>query len=269
MPWRYVSNNNYASFYYPENLRITRDASEGVFDLASLMYHELAHANDFFAQSIWANLDRNDRILDAADKILKSTGIQSDMLSTSLPLNSTQMYRLAQVRYQGETATSNEKNYNPNDVTGFFSPEHAPQFYNYSSKREDYAMLFDGFMMKARYDIDRDVAVTSQPKNAGEQYIVTWGQRGRIGDVNIKPRVDYVTRRILPEFTSAANIINNLAAPIAMESGKTWAENLAISPEENQANKIVLDSFQLTHSKANKFNANGPMFYEKPIPKRN
>jgi hypothetical protein len=269
MPWRYVNNNNYASFYYPENLRITRDASEGVFDLASLMYHELAHANDFFAQSTWADLDRNDRILDAADKILKSTGIQSDMLSTSLPLNGTQMYRLAQVRYQGETATSSEKNYNPDDVTGFFSPEHAPQFYNYSSKREDYAMLFDGFMMKARYDIDRDVAVTSQPQSAGEQYIVTWGQRGRIGDVNIKPRVDYVTRRILPEFTSASNIINNLAAPIAMVSGKTWAENLAISPEVNQANKIVLDSFQLTNSKAKRFNANGPIFYEKPIPKRN
>ena len=269
MPWRYVKNNNYASFYYPENLRIIRNASDGLFDLASLMYHELAHANDFFAQSTWANLDRNDRILDAADKILQSTGIQSDMLSTSLPLNGTQMYRLAQVRYQGETATSNEKNYTPRDITGFFSPEHAPQFYNYTSKREDYAMLFDGFMMKARYDIDRDVAVTSQPQSAGEQYIVTWGQRGRIGDTNIKARVDYVTRRILPEFTSASSIINNLAAPIAMDSGKTWAENLSISPEVNRTNKVMLTGFELNNSKANKFNANGPMFYEKPIPKRN
>ncbi|TWX72522.1 hypothetical protein [Colwellia sp. C1TZA3] len=269
MPWRYVKNNNYASFYYPINLRLTRDASEGVFDLASLMYHELAHANDFFAKSTWASLDRNDRILDAADKILKSTGIQSDLLSTSLPLNGTQMYRLAQVRYQGETATSSEKNYNPSDVTGFFSPEHAPQFYNYTSKREDYAMLFDGFMMKARYDIDRDVAITSQPQNAGEQYIVTWGQRGRIGDTNIKARVDYVTRRILPEFTSASSIINDLAIPIAMDSGKTWAENLAISPEVNQANKVVLDGVPLNNLKANRFNANGPIFYEKPIPKRN
>ena len=92
------------------------------------------------------------------------------------------MYRLAQVRYQGETATATEANYSPSDVTAFFSPEQAPQFYNYTSKREDYAMLFDGFMMKARYDVDRDIAITNQPQSAGEEYIVTWGQRGRIGD---------------------------------------------------------------------------------------
>ena len=263
LPWRYVKNNRYASFYYPKDIRVTRAASEGVYNLASLMYHELAHANDFFAQSTWANLNRNDRILTAADKILQSTGIQSDLLSTALPLNGTQMYRLAQVRYQGETATAQEKSYNPTDVSGFFSPEHAPQFYNYTSKREDYAMLFDGLMMKARYDVDRDIAVTNQPQSADEQYIVTWGQRGRIGDINIKQRVNYVTRRILPEFTEATNFINNLAAPLAMDSGKTWMENLTISPSINQT---TLDDFSFNNSKPHRMNANGAMFYEKPMP---
>ena len=268
MPWRYVKNNDYASFYYPDNMRVTRDASDGIYNLASLMYHELAHANDFFAQSTWANLDRNDRILDAADKIIQTTGIQSDLLSTTLPLNGAEMYRLAQVRYKGETATSSEKNYSPSDVTSFFSPEHAPQFYNYSSKREDYAMLFDGFMMKARYDIDRDIAITNQPQSASEQYIVTWGQRGRIGDENIKQRVDYVTRRILPEFTSASGIISNLSVPIMMESGKTWTENLTISPTVNNPEKIALDGQLLNNSKGDRINADGPMFYEKTMPTR-
>ena len=263
LPWRYVKNNHYASFYYPKGIRVTRAASEGVYNLASLMYHELAHANDFFAQSTWSNLNRNDRILAAADKILQSTGIQSDLLSTALPLNGTEMYRLAKVRYQGETATAQDKSYNPTDVTGFFSPEHAPQFYNYTSKREDYAMLFDGLMMKARYDVDRDIAVTNQPQSADEQYIVTWGQRGRIGDTNIKQRVNYVTHRILPEFTEATNLINNLAAPLAMDSGKTWAENLTISPSVNQA---TLDDLSFNDSKRHRVIADGAMFYEKPIP---
>jgi len=268
IPWRYVKNNNYASFYYPEDMRVTRDVSDGVYNLAALMYHELAHANDFFAQSTWANLNSNDRILDAADKIIQSTGIQSDLLSTTLPLNGAEMYRLAQVRYQGETATANEKNYSPSDVTGFFSTEHAPQFYNYTSKREDYAMLFDGFMMKARYDVDRDIAVTNQPESTAEEHIVTWGQRGRIGEENIKQRVDYVTRRILPEFTSATNIINNLPIPIAMNSGQTWAENLTISPIVNQTKKSNVGGLPLNNSKRHRINADGQMFYEKPIPKR-
>ena len=56
MPWRYVKDNSYASYYYPEDMRVTRQASDGLYRLASLMYHELAHANDFFAQSTWAKL---------------------------------------------------------------------------------------------------------------------------------------------------------------------------------------------------------------------
>ena len=268
MPWRYVKDNTYASFYYPDDMRVSRDASDGLYSLASLMYHELAHANDFFAQSSWASLNRNDRILDAAEKVLQSTGIQSDSLSISLPLYGDEMYRLAQVRYQGETATTTEQSYSPNDVTSFFSPEHAPQFYNYSSKREDYAMLFDGFMMKARYDIDRDIAITNQPQSASDEYIVTWGQRGRIGDENIKQRVDYVTRRILPEFTSASSIISNLSAPIAMESGKTWGENLAISPVINQTEKSTAQAIPLNNFKLDRVGVNGPFFYEKPIPTR-
>ena len=50
--------------------------------------------------------------------------------------------------------------------------------------------------MKVRaYNVDRDVSVTKSATSANEDYIVTWGQRGRIGDSNIKPRVEYVTRK--------------------------------------------------------------------------
>jgi hypothetical protein len=268
MPWRYVKNNNYASFSYPDNVRVTRDAADSAYSLAALIYHELAHANDFFPKSSWASLQPNDRILDAVDKIIKATGAQSDMLANSLPLNSTEMYRLAQVRFHGETATANEKNYSPGDVTTFFSPEHAPQFYNYSSKREDYAMLFDGFMMKARYGVDRDVAITNQPQSATEEYVVAWGQRGRIGDNNIKPRVEYVTRRILPEFTNVRDVINSLASPITMQVGKTWAENLTISPLTNQINHKDANESPLNKAIYHRRNADGGVFYEKPLPLR-
>jgi hypothetical protein len=192
----------------------------------------------------------------------------SDRLSVAMPLNGAEMYRLAQVRYQGETATTREKNYTPSDVSGFFSPEHAPHFYNYSSKREDYAMLFDEVMMKARYDVDRDIAVTNQPNSTGEEYIVTWGQRGRIGEANIKPRVEYVTQRILPEYNEASSFINNLTAPIAMQAGKTWAENLAISPIVEQSQNVDKSNAHSAQSKKNKLNSDGKIFYEKPIPIR-
>ncbi|AZQ84712.1 hypothetical protein EKO29_12320 [Colwellia sp. Arc7-635] len=271
MPWRYVINNSYASFSYPSNMRITRDPADAVYTFAALMYHELAHANDYFPQSEWASINKNDRVLDNANQ-RREDGIPSDKLSIALPLHGDEMYRLAQVRFQGETATETEKSYSPSDVTGFFSPEHSPHFYNYSSKREDYAMLFDAIMMKARYNVDRDIAVTSKASTSAE-YVVTWGQRGRIGDENIKPRVDYVTSRILPEFTEASDIIDNLVTPIAMQPGRTWAENLAITPTINKINNVTdkvdtfsSDSFLLDNVRYQKINVNGQMFFEKPLP---
>ena len=268
MPWRYVKSNNYANYFYPEDVRVTRDAADGVYQLAALMYHELAHANDYFPQSIWASLNRNDRILDTIDQQEKDGGIQSDKLATALPLNGAEMYRLAQVRYQGETATTTEQNYSPNDVAGFFSPEHSPHFYNYSSRREDYAMLFDELMMKVRFDVDRDIAITNQPQSAEEEYIVAWGQRGRIGENNIKPRVDYVTRRILPEFTEVSETVNNLATPIVMQIGKTWAENLTISPSISQVINKDANESPLNKTIHYRVNADGGVFYEKPMPLR-
>ena len=271
MPWRYVINNSYASFSYPRNMRVTRDESEAVYNFSALLYHELAHANDYFPQSEWASINKNDRVLDNANQ-RREDGLPSDKLSVALPLQGDEMYRLAQVNYQGETATDTDKNYSPSDVAGFFSPEHAPSFYNYSSKREDYAMLFDAMMMKARYNVDRDIAVTNQASTS-EELVVTWGQRGRIGEENIKPRVDFVTSRVLPEFTQASNIIDNFAAPIEMEAGRTWAENLAISPTISQMNKetdkvdtFSSTSFMLDNVKYQKINVNGQMFFEKPLP---
>ena len=93
-------------------------------------------------------------------------------------------------------------------------------------------MLFEELMMFSRYNIVRDVAVTNQPQGEtvfADNYIVDWGQRGRIGDEEIKPRVGYVARRVLPSF-DADSVIDTLPAPVAMTAGDDWIENLGISP---------------------------------------
>jgi hypothetical protein len=267
MPWRYVRDNDYLSTYITEDTRTSRDAEDGVYRLLSLMYHELAHANDFFPKSGWSSLDRTQQIYKT---IPDQT--QSNLLQTAYPLNGSEMYSLAQVRFHGEQASNTQKSYMPEDVSQFFSSEEAPQFYNYSSIREDYAMLFDGFMMKARYNIDRDVAITNQPdENASSQdYIVNWGQRGRISEEAIKPRVLYVTQRILPEFTEAEDTLNNLPAPIEMEQGKSWIENLDISPSSAPKSLAKAQVSALTRKAAivRPINEFTHRFIEKPLPDR-
>jgi len=264
IPWRYVKNNDYTTTYISQNDRSSREPEDILYGLTALMYHELAHANDFFPPSSWSSLQSSDEILVAAQKISDTVGYQSTRLKNTLPLLGDEMFALAQVRYHGVSASETQKSYQPSDVTAFFSSETAPQFYNYSSIREDYAMLFDGFMMKARYDISRDVAVTNSPKNAGETYVVNWGQRGRIGEETIKPRVLYALKNILPEFSNAESTVNALPDPIMMNGGATWAENLGISPISAMQSERFNREKSSNKQKERRFIQHH--FYEKPVP---
>ncbi|HCM48694.1 MAG TPA: hypothetical protein DIS98_14740 [Colwellia sp.] len=274
MPWRYVKDNDYASFNFNKSSRITRTAAEGLLRLTSLMYHELAHANDFFPSNEWYVHTSDQRVLDAA----VSTNFESDELAISLPLSSQEMRDLGQVSFAGETANQTQKNYLPADIKGFFSPDRASDFYAYSSLREDYAMLFEELMMQNRFAVLRDVAITNQPVGeniSASDYIVTWGQRGRIGDEKLRARVLFSASRVLPEFDSQG-AINLVPTPIVMVQGDSWIDNLAISPSELSMSNLTKklrsytnpDEFSRVTSKnaevapLNSFNR----YYQKPLP---
>ncbi len=264
MPWRYVKDNQYANSYIPDNLRITRDQTDGLYRLASLMYHELAHANDFFPKTEWFNHDQGLRILDAA----LSSSFESDDLAIAYPLNGNEMYGLAKVSFSGETATNTQKSYLPSDIKAFFSPQVANDYYNYSSPREDYAMLFEALMMQSRYDVLRDSAVTNLPSGENisiRDYIVAWGQRGRIGEETIKPRVEFVTTRVLPEFDSVS-IIDSLPAPISMVEGNNWLDNLTISPID--AAKVKKSKSILRNENAEQEMTIQAPYYHKKLPEQ-
>lgn len=235
MPWRYVKDNDYAYSTIPTSVRTDRTESDGLYRLTSLMYHELAHANDFFPSSRWSTYSSSQRILDAA----VSNSTQSDNLSVALPLKSQTMRDLAQVSFAGESATNTQKSYLPTDIETFFSPDAATDFYAYSSLREDYAMLFEELMMQKRFDIFRDVAITNQPIGDNifsSDYKVTWGQRGRIGEQDVQPRVLFSASRVLPEFDSETALMT-VPTPIQMTSGNDWIENLTISPIQSNKQK--------------------------------
>lgn len=227
MPWRYVKDNNYANNYIGVEERVNRTTDDGLYRLVSLMYHELAHANDFFPRNEWFIHSNTMRVLDAAN----DSNFESDSLAIAYPLQSSEMRALANVSFGGNTASNTQKSYLPTDIKTFFSTDNASDFYNYSSEREDYAMLFEELMMQSRYGIFRDVAITNKPtsdKVQGSDYIVTWGQRGRIGEATLKPRVLFSASRVLPEFDSAT-ALDHVPAPILMTAGDDWIENLPIS----------------------------------------
>ncbi len=229
---RQVKNNAYARRSFPATTRLTRTVDELVFDLGRLMYHELAHAGDYFppsdrtldpAQSIWANVVGR----------LNARTLASDALAAQYPLTSAEMKGLGQVLYQGATPTDAQKAYTAADVGRFFGGDRASDDYAYSivgnnNSREDLAMLNEEFMMSYRQGVQYDLAFTNKYVDgmSGAQLIVAWGERGRIAEPAIKPRIKLVLQRIEPWIDPAA--VDGLPAPLMMRVGGSWDANLVL-----------------------------------------
>ncbi|MCU8106019.1 hypothetical protein [Shewanella sp. SM101] len=233
MPWRYVKDNQYTSLGVPITVRANRTLAQINPDLASLLYHELAHANDFFPRSVHATLT-GPRLLDDYSRRNASKSLISDQVSKTYPLTSTEMMGLANVSFLGAAASNVQKTYQASDVSTFFSTDIASDFYAYSSTREDAAMLFEEAMMSYRYQILRDVAVTNKPAIlTADSLIIDWGQRGRIAQDSLENRAALVIDEMLPEL-NGISLVESLPEPMNMVQGQSWRQTLAISPANTQ-----------------------------------
>ncbi|RJG20594.1 hypothetical protein D3872_08205 [Massilia cavernae] len=230
---RQVKNNDYARRTFPSTERMTRSVDELVMVLGRLLYHELGHSSDFFGPSqralnpslsIWANVSPR----------IGAATLSSDVLANQYPLTSAEMFGLGQVLFQGTTPTEEQKRYTAADVGRFFGSDRASDDYAYSvtganNSREDLAMLFEEFMMSYRHNIQYDIGFTNLFSEGmpASQVLVAWGQRGRIADPAVKPRIKLVLQRIAPWIDPSA--VDALPAPIMMRPGVSWDGNLVLT----------------------------------------
>ena len=226
-PWRYVLNNRYAFGSYPVRERRTRDIGALRYELGWLLYHELAHANDFIPPRVHASLRGDLRVYEASPPLTASQD-----LAQRLPLMSAEMKALARVRFLGDTATPLQIGYTPDNVAGFFSADRASDHYSYTApsgqsfSREDLALLVEEAMMQLRYGVLRDQAYTDKLASGASSAdsVVRWGQRGRVGEAAIRPRVALVLADVMPWL--GPGIAAGLAPPLAMRPGQSWGNNL-------------------------------------------
>jgi hypothetical protein len=230
---RQVKNNDYARMAYPSDERVTRPESDLIVGLGRLLYHELAHAGDYFAPAS-RNLNNSLSIYLNVAPRADARLLPSDDLAIAYPLLSAQMKGLGQVMFIGATPTAEQKAYTAAQVGAFFASDVASDEYAYSidgneSSREDLAMLFEEFMMSYRHGIQYDVAYSNvyRAGMTSDDLIVQWGQRGRVGSASIKPRVKLVVSKVAPWISLAA--VDALPAPIQMTPGRSWDATLNLS----------------------------------------
>ncbi len=233
-PWRYVFNNDYVSYSYPAGSKYVRSWAHITPDLASLLYHELAHANDYFPRSSHATLS-GQSLLAAALERIEQQALISDSLNASYPLNSALMKGLAQVSFQGNDADDTQQTLTPADVASAYFDDRASEYYAYITYREDLAMLFEETMLQHRYGYLRDTAIISTGSaNSETSLIIAQGQRGRVGDDALQARVQLVFDAIWPEL---GRISQQLVSPQWLNAGANWFDAIVVPESSNNLNR--------------------------------
>lgn len=218
--WRYVKDGKSIFAYFDPTQRITRSTADLGNESSWLLYHELTHALDYTPPGAYASLNPDLSVLANLTPRYNAYQLTSDTLDALYPLRSTEMSSLAQVMYQGATATALEKTYTATQVGGFFAPDLATDDYAYSHVAEDVAMTQEEALMARRLGIRRDVGYV----DAGDtDRLVRWGERGRVGQPAIQPRLRHITGALVPWFP--ASELNLLAAPEPLAVGVPWRSN--------------------------------------------
>lgn len=237
-PWRYVQNGRSVFTYFDPRARITRTIDDVRNEAAPLLYHELAHALDFLPPAQYAALDNQRSPWDNVSPRYAAGQLASDLVSAQFPLTSSELRLLGNVMFRGSTATALQRSYTPDQVANFFIADLATDPYAYSNSREDAAITLEEFLMSHRLGIARDFAIADKitSTTTGASLMVRWGQRGRVGETAIKPRVASLVSQLTPWIP--ATEVDTLPAPLAMRAGDSWHGNLALpSPLQSIAVK--------------------------------
>ncbi len=223
--WRYVKDNKYAMKYYSLDSGVTRTLEDIKLPLARVLYHELAHANDFAA-----NIDKADKtksIGAALEEFIDQS--PSALLNQKYSLKSSTLKSLAGILYRGEPSTSTLDSLSSEDVGKEFEPDGASDLYGFNNRFEDFAMLFEETMMQKNFDIQRDVAFLKKDSS----YTVGWGERGRIASENVKERAKFVAKALLPG-VDWESFFDDEVGEVKKLKNVGWFESIDLNSSEAQ-----------------------------------
>lgn len=209
----------YADEYSPDiNLRQSRSLDTLAMPLASLLYHELSHANDYMPITAINSLTAGQMMgtaYDAMPQVQVST-----RLGQQYPLSDNRLKGLAQVEFGGEKPTALQSSYSPAQVGDWFFADKGTDMYNFYNSAEDLAMTFEESMMLSRFGVNRYFMFMT-PKTASTPFSVARGYKNWISAPAVKSRAEFVVNNILPEALAVVNQKLSVTSPTPLCAGTT------------------------------------------------
>lgn len=227
--WRYTKDNDFAFPSWSLNNDVERNVDQMSMALLRLLYHELAHANDFMPPAELAGLSPSLSVLQALESVANNW--VSNELYDDSPANSQLMVNLADARFRTGEPSETQKTFSAEFVGSEHANDVPNHFYGYSTRREDLAMMFEAVMMKRNFDIEMDIAyldIPTQSDPSCNDYKVGWGKRNLIGSALVKDRANFVAAKVLPELDWNL-FFQNIDSDKDMLAGVGWCANLVLS----------------------------------------
>lgn len=241
---RFIKEGESAYSYHSLSGTEERDIDDIILPMASLLFHELAHANDFMPASLMASINIEKPLWSEINRF--SNQQLNEQLKQSYPISDATLKAQAAILYSGKVATDEQKSQSASYLGLLFEQEGSNHLYSYSHDAEDVAMLFQATMLNYYYGIEMDSAFVIQPTTDSvscSDYIVAWGQRNRIADPSTKPRAQFVSQQLLEQLDFTA-FFNDLAdaqnfPPLTDWCNRSLAQDISVRRSSQAPFKII------------------------------
>lgn len=220
-----------------------RNFNDTIAPFAGLLYHELAHANDFVPPSMRNSLDTTKIVSDAIRDI--SDARISSALYSYFPLTSSKLLSLGKVMYHGHVATEEEKELSGYVAGELFDEDFASDIYAYSNLYEDLATLFADAMMKIYFDVNNNVVFVNADKLNNEDVIeLEWGIRNPVAKEGVVNRALFVANNLNPRENGWSALFNTHIGTAAYLQSKQYEKPAFNKSNSNFRNQIRIEDFK-------------------------
>lgn len=220
--FRYMIGTERAYRFFPPNGE-SRTATELKYIFSRLIFHELAHANDFQPPSQHATLKRSDTPLENSQDH-RSRWISNE---DGYNMSSQIMFGLAEVKFEGDSPNAQQRSYTAADIGTQMDQEPVNHDYQYFSQFEDVAMLTEAALMDYFYGVEFESAALDR---ATQQ--IAWGKRKRIAKPNVRRKTEEILSRMMPDSDFTA-FFASLSTEQDLPHGRTWQETNSASSSAN------------------------------------
>ncbi len=196
--------------------------------LIKLLFHELAHANDFFPKSFYdsTDMDVTKSYYAMTEENWEKEKVISQKMKTDL--TSVAWKKASPILYQGEKADAEAKNTSAYTMLREFITDVAVAPYSYSSPREDMAMLIEESLFYHYYEYDSYVIIIKLPGADFKipedfSYPIAGGIKNKIAAPNVKERAEDILERVFnPAFADKISRSLETIYPVAIPEDTDW-----------------------------------------------